>query len=281
MKTLLNYNGLFYCIIRRGSRNCSADSLSLSIFPDTSRKKAYQKGDNSINQDTSTKSLYHKGNTHTERSTANHTSKSHDLNNDQSNFKMAGGLPIYRPASTLPTLPEVPDPAIVSLEQALDHEVTTWAQIRAQASQRYQEYQDEKKREQERAEEELLILGEYQEAEENAQAEDEATCTGATTFAVGVPITLSWEREIEEWARIRAQAIERYRDHQLEREREQEREGEQEKEREQKREGEQEREKEQDLAEHDEHLPILHQRQVAKRNSKLRMIHNWLNNIHI
>ena len=154
---------------------------------------------------------------------------------------MAGGLPIYRPASTLPTLPEAPDPTIVSLEQALDREVTEWAQIRAQASQRYQAYQDEKKQEQERAEEELLILGEYQEAEENAQAEDEATCTRATTFAVGVPITLSWEREIEEWARIRAQAIERYRNHQLEREREQEKMREEENEAEQERGGEKNR----------------------------------------
>ena len=154
---------------------------------------------------------------------------------------MAGGLPIYRPASTLPTLPEAPDPTIVSLEQALDREVTEWAQIRAQASQRYQAYQDEKKREQERAEEELRLLRQQQEAQEKAQAESEATFPPTTAVPSGIPITLSWEREIEEWARIRAQAIERYRNHQLEREREQEKMREEENEAEQERGGEKNR----------------------------------------
>ena len=161
---------------------------------------------------------------------------------------MAGDLPIiktYQPGSTPPTLSFAADPAIGSLEQALDREMAVWARIRGQASQRYQEFQDEKKREQERAEKELLILYQQQEAQEKAQAESDATCT---------PI-LSWEREIEEWARIRAQATERYQKYQLE------------------------RESEQDLAEHDKHLPIPRQRQVVQRKSKLRMIHNWLNRL--
>ena len=289
---------------------------------------------------------------------------------------------IYRPASILPISPEVPEPAVVSLEQALDHEATGWAQIRAQASQRCQEYQnekkreqerakeeslilrqqkeaqeqaqadseatcplttvvsgsvpvtagwereiqewaqirsqateryqesqDEKKQEQERAEEELLILDQQQDAQENTQAELEAICTRAATVSVSGPITLNWEREIEEWARIRVQAIERYQNQQLEREREEEREGEEEMEREEEREEEEEREREEesdsekergrkqeseggqernreqkrerDLAENNEHLPIRRQRQVAKRNSKLSMIYNWLNGIYL
>ena len=137
---------------------------------------------------------------------------------------------IHRSGSTPPTSSSAAAPANASLEQA-------------QASQRHQEYLDEKKREQERAEKEQSILPQQQEAEEKSQAGSEAACAP----------TSSWEREIQEWAQIRAQAAERLQKYRLDREREQE------------------------LADHDEHLPIPRQRQVAMSNSKLRMIQKWLN----
>ena len=164
---------------------------------------------------------YYKGNIHTEQSTANHTSKPHHLSNDRSRFKMAGDLPItriYRSASAPPVLPSVAAPVIVTLKQALEREVTVWARIRAQVSQRHQEYQDEKKREQDRVEKELLILRKEREAQEKAQAELEATFPLATAVSASVPITVSWGRQIEEWAQIRAQATERYQKYRLERE---------------------------------------------------------------
>ena len=164
---------------------------------------------------------------------------------------------IYRSASAPPTLPSVASPVILSLDQALEREITVWARIRAQASRRYQEYQDRKRREQERAERELLILRQQQEARENAQAELEATSALATAVSVSDRIILSWEREIEEWARIRSQATKRYQKYQLESEREQ------------------------DLAEHDEHLPISRQQQDAKRNFRMDMVREWLRKCHL
>ena len=169
---------------------------------------------------------------------------------------MAGGLPIvrlYRSVSAPPTLPSVAAPVIVSLEQSLEHEITVWARIRAQASQRYQEYQDEqKRREHDWAEEELRIS-----CQEKAQAEFEASSTLATVVSVSVPITVGWERAIERWAQIRAQASERYENYRLK------------------------REKERDLAEHDEHPSIPRQEQVPERKLKLSMIRKWLDRPHL
>ena len=183
---------------------------------------------------------------------------------------MSGDLPIrriYRSASAPPALSSVAAPVIVTLEQSLKQEVTVWARIRAQASQQYQEYQDEKKRKQDRIEKELLILRRRQEAQEKAKAEIEADLTLALAVSVSAPITLSWEREIEEWAQIRAQATERYEKYHLE------------------------REEEQELAEDDEHLPIvrqeddehlpvLGQEQEPKIKSKVSMILRWLSKCH-
>ena len=196
---------------------------------------------------------------------------------------MEGDLPITRidqSASASPTSTSVTAPIIVSLQQTLDHETAVWARIRAEASQRYQEYQDKKKREQDRVEKARLILRQQQEALDRAQAEFEALSTLATAVSVSVPITVSWEREGRKWAQIRAQAAERYEKYQLEREREQEVAEHDEHLPILPQQHEAEREEEQDLAEHDEHLPSPPQQQVAKRNSKMSMVSRWLSKVH-
>lgn len=241
---------------------------------------------------------------------------------------MAGGLPItrvYRPASTLPTSPPVSTRGVSAFEEALDRERMFWARIRADASERYHRYQDEREPEHDQAEEEQLILPQQQEAQESTQAEPEATCSQATTASASAVIIAEWEREIEIWARIRADAAERYREYQDERKREQdlaEREllishqqqeahentqaepaatrtlaptasvsaqiiagweleikesaqvRAQVRERYQKSQLERERGR---RAGRGEHLSILRQQQGPRSSSKLRMIHNWLN----
>lgn len=170
---------------------------------------------------------------------------------------MGAGLPlmrIYRPASAPPTLPSVAAPAIKTLDQALDQEVTIWARIRAHASERYKRYQEEKKRKEDRAKEVVLIRHQEREGLQAAQVEFEVDPTLEMALPVGDRIIAGWEQEIEEWKQIRAHATERYQKYRLE------------------------REKGQEVAGHDEHLRSLRkqQRRESRRSFRMRMVHLWL-----
>ena len=245
---------------------------------------------------------------------------------------MAGELPIIRdqqPDSALPTSPSVATPRVLSPEEMVDRERTAWAQIRTDATERYQEYRDERTPEQDRAEMEQLSLPQQQDAQGSTQAEYEATFSQATTVSVSTPITVDWEPEIEEWARIRARASQRYQEYQDERNREQDRAGQemltlhQQQEAHENTQGELEaistmattasvgaqiiagwereiRESAQvrtqvrqryqrnqlergrgHRAEDGGHLSILREQQGPRNPSKLRMVHNWLNEGHL
>ena len=154
------------------------------------------------------------------------------------------------PEDTFSQAATVSDSTLIVMDW--EREIEVWARIRAQASQRYQEYQNEKKREQDQAEQELLILHQRQEAHENTQGELEAISTMATTASVGAQIIAGWEREIRESAQVRAQARQRYQNSQLERGRGH-------------------------RAGYGGHLSVLRQQQGPRSNSRLRMVHNWLN----
>ena len=146
--------------------------------------------------------------------------KPHHLKTDNSKFKMAVDLPnvsAYPPTST----PEPSSSAAVPITEDWERNTGVWSRIRADATERLQQYQLEK----EKGDKTRCLLMDRRQLREQARDPAGLGTTSTTAMALSATylITPSWSDEREAWAQILTYATQRYNQHQLEKEKEKER----------------------------------------------------------